>query len=712
MATLQKIRNKGGVLVAGVIGLALLAFILGDLFNNGPSVLSRKRLEVAEIGGNAVNIMDYNLKIDELSEFYKRSYNLQNLDNQTLESIKEETWRTTVQEIILGKSYKKLGINVSNDELITMLQGDSINSNGVNVIMDEPHPIIKNWFTNPETGEFNRFQMVNYFNAISNPAYKEEQKRWIFLENQIVDGRLREKYFTIVSKGIQPSKLDAKNYAQETGSTVDFSFVFENFTTIPDDQVSVSNIEIEKYYDLHKNEYKQVDGRSIEYIVFELLPSQKDDDNAHNFVAESKTAFQRAESAITFVNSNSDKPYLDKNYSKSELSPVIADSIFNATPGFVAGPYFENGSYKLTRLIEYTNVPDSVRARHILISLSVQRDEVRAKEIADSLKTLIDNGASFEKLAMDFSADENNKKIGGDLGWFTEDRMVKPFADACFNGKSGDLLVVKTNYGYHVIKIETESPRVKKAKIAILEREVTSSDETNQEIYSRAVAFAAKSTDLAKFRSTYEVDKITPRFATDFGPNENALPGLETSREIIRWAYENKKGTVSQIFDLSDRYVVAALTDVKEKGIAPLESVKAEIETALKKEKKMEKLAANMKSKIASATSIDAVASALGAQTAEATKVRFANPYVNTVGLEPVVVSKAFNMSNGQLSTPIIGSNGVFIIQVNNLDVPAQTDLVSAEFRLKYGLNNRVSYEGYEALQDKAEIKDERIKFF
>ncbi|MCB8995003.1 MAG: peptidylprolyl isomerase [Bacteroidales bacterium] len=712
MATLQKIRNKGGVLVAVIIGLALLAFILGDMLNHGPSIFSRKRLEVAEIDGNSINIMDYNRKIDELSEFYKRSYNIQSLDNQTLENIKDETWKSTLRDIILGKSYKSLGIDVSNDELITMLQGDSINSNGVNVVMDEPHPIIKSWFTNPETGEFNRFQMVNYFNAISNPAYADEQKRWIYLENQIVDERMSQKYFTLIQKGIQPSLLDAKYYAQESASTIDFNYVYESFTTVSDDKVSVSDAEVEKYYDKHKNEYKQIDGRSIEYVVFELLPSQKDDDNARTYVSESKTPFQRAESAITFVNSVSDKPYVDKFYSKSDLSPVIADSIFNAAPGFVAGPYFENGSYKLSRLIEFDNVPDSVRARHILISLSVQRDETRAKEIADSLKNLIVNGADFNTLARDFSADDNNKNIGGDLGWFTADRMVKPFSDACFTGKTGDLDVVKTKFGYHVIKIEAQSPRVKKAKVATLEREVLSSDETNQEIYSKAVDFTAKSTDLDKFRASYEAEKITPRFATDFGPNELALPGLESSREIIRWAYENEKGSVSHIFDLGDRYVVAALTDVKKKGFAPLESVKSEIETAIKKEKKMEILSSDIKSKLASATTIDQAASNLGLEVNEATKVRFTNPYVNPVGLEPVVVSEAFTMSQGQLSAPIIGANGVFVIQIINIDTPAQPDIASAEFRLKYGLRSRVAYEGYEALQDKADIVDERIKFF
>ncbi len=712
MATLQKIRNKGGVWAAGLIGFSLLAFILSDLFTNSNKILSRNKMQVAEIDGKSVDILDYNKKIDELSEFYKQSYNIQSLDNQTLEQIKDETWRTTVRQIILGKAYKNLGISVSNDELITMLQGDSINANGRNVIMDEPHPIIKSWFTNPETGEFNRYQMINYFNAISNPAYKDEQKRWIFLENQIVDERLSQKYFTLVRQGIKPSKLDSKYYAAESGSTVDFSFVYENFTAIPDAEVSCSADEVKKYYENHSSEYKQNDGRSIEYVVFELTPSQKDDQSARDYVSESKTAFQRAESAVSFVNANSDRPYSDRSYSKSEISPIIADSVFSATPGFVAGPYFENGSYKLSRLVEFVNVPDSVRARHILISLSVQRDEERAKQIADSLKNVILRGGDFNTLARDFSADENNRKIGGDLGWFTEQRMVKPFADACFAGKTGDITVVKTNYGYHVVKIDNQSPRVKKAKIAVLEREVVSSDETNQEIYSRAVDFAAKATDLNKFRAQYEALKISPRIATDFGPNENALPGLESSREIIRWAFENEKGSVSQIFDLTDRYVVAALTSVKKKGTAPLEDVKAEIETAIRKEKKLEKLASQMKGKLASASSIDDAAGALGKQVAEATKVRFSNPYVNTVGLEPTVVSKAFGMSAGQLSAPIIGANGVFVIQVNAVDVPSNPDIASSDFRLKYGLNSRVSYEGYEALQEKAEIKDQRIKFF
>lgn len=708
MATLQRIRNRAGVLVAGIIGLALLAFILGDLLTSGQSIFSRRRLEIAEIGGKKINIYDYNEKIEEITNFYKMTYNIGNLDPETMESIREETWRSTLREMILGKAYKQLGINVSNDELKTMLLGDSLNT----LLADEPHPVVRQMFTNPETGEFNREQMVSYFEAISNPVYKEEKKRWIFMEDQIVEERMNIKYFNLVRKGIQPSTLDARYYAMENETTVDFSFVYSNINSISDEGISLSDGEIKAYYDEHLESYRQDEARSLEYVVFELLPSKADDDNAREYITRSKQVFERSDNPVSFVNNNSDKPYVDKNYGKSDLSEVIRDSVFNANPGFVTGPYMENGFYKLARLLETTSVSDSVRARHILISLSVQRDDVRAKQIADSLMTLINRGADFTTLAAQYSADESNKAIGGDLGWFKEGQMVKSFSDACFSAKPGDVVVVKTNYGYHIVKLEAQSPKVKKVKVAFLEREVVPSDETTQEIYSKAVSFAAGALSVDEFRNMCRKENITPRFATDITQEDKTLPGLENSREIIRWAFENKEGSISSIFDMSDKYVIAALTGLKKKGFAPLEIVRPEIEVALKKQKKIEKLAAEIKNKIASAASIDEVSKILGIEIAEASKVRFTNPYINNIGIEPSVVVSALNMQAGKISDPLKGENGVFVIVVNSIDQPRNPDVFSSRFRLKYALDSRASYEGYEALKENAKIVDNRIRFF
>jgi peptidyl-prolyl cis-trans isomerase D len=712
MATLQKIRNKAGVLVAVVIGLALMAFIMGDLLNSGPSVFSGNKMEVAEINGTSINYLDYNAKIEQLSDFYRANYQITSLDQETMNNIRDEIWRTTIRENILGKAYNSLGINISVEELKIMLLGDSINAGGSNILNEEPHPIVRRMFTNPETGEFNRFQMMNYFNAISDEVYKDERKRWVYLENQIVEEKLSQKYFTLVRKGFLPNSLDAKYFALESGSSIDFNFIYQPFNTISDDQVEASEADIKTYYDKHKSSFEQEEGRSIEYAIFVITPSESDDNLAHEFINQSKTAFTRSDNPISFVNINSDLPYKDKNYSKNDLPENLQDSIFNAEPGFVTGTYFENDSYKMARLIGFDEVSDSVRARHILISLSVQRDDVRAKEIADSLENALKKGSSFFQLARDFSSDESNREIGGDLGWFAEGAMVKPFSDACFKHNKGDIFVVKTNFGYHIVKLEDVSPRVKKAKIAFLERQVTPSDETYQTIYSQAVEFRTNANTIEKFRAECQKNNITPRFANDIEKNTISLPGLENSREIIRWAYENEENSVSQIFDLNDRYIVAALSDVKEKGIAPFDDVKAEIQITVLKNKKLDILAKNINEKISGIQNLDDIAEATNTEVIEALKVRFSNPYVNGIGQEPNVVAKAFSMEQGSLSDAVKGANGVFVIEVTNKVPVEEPDIASAEFRLKYGIESRASYEGYEALQKAAKIEDNRIKFY
>ena len=712
MATLQKIRNKGGVLVAVIIGLALFAFILGDLLNSGPSVFTGNRMKVAEIDGQTINYMDYNAKIEQLADFYRTNYQLSSLDQETLERIREEVWRSTVQDIILGSTFNSLGIIVSVEELKTMLLGDSLSTGGTNIIMDEPHPMVRRMFTNPETGEFNRFQMMNYFNAISSDMYRNERRQWIYLEDQIVEERRSQKYFNMVQKGMQPNSLDVKNYALESASSVSFDFVSINFNTVADENITIKESELKDYYEKNKNSYRQEESRSIEYVIFPIRPSAEDDKNAEEYIRQSKSAFQRSDNPINYVNTNSDLPYHDISYSRNDLPQAYADSIFSAEPGYVAGPYYENDAYKLARVIDFNMVSDSVRARHILISLSVQRDEDRAESIADSLLQIIRNGADFNTLARDFSADQSNSQIGGDLGWFTEGSMVKPFNDFCFSGKKGDLGVVKTNYGYHVIKIEDESTKVRKVRLAVLERQVVPSDATYQEIYSSAVAFRTQSTNLEKFRETYTEKGLSPRFATDFDKSIKDLPSLENSREIIRWAFENEEGSVSQIFDLNDQYIVAALTDLKEKGFADFERVRNEIEIIVSKQKKIEKIVEEMAPKVSGLAAMEEIASALGTETLQAEKVRMSSPYVNPVGMEPVVVAKAFELAEGEISKPFAGENSAFIIQVKEKSVPDEPDIASAEFRLKYMMESRVSYQGYEALQEKARIVDNRINFY
>jgi peptidyl-prolyl cis-trans isomerase D len=662
MATLQKIRNKAGILVAIVIGLALIAFIMGDLFSSGPSVFEGKRLEVAEISGESVNFIDFNNKIERLTNFYQMNYQISSLNEEQTQMVREEAWRELIREMVLDKSIARLGINVSDEELVTMLQGDSIQTAGNNVMMNQPHPIIERMFTNPETGEFNRFQMVNYFNAITNPAYKEEKRRWIFIENQIVNERLAQKYFTLVQKGLNPSSLDALYYAAENSTVADFSFSYSNLNVIPDSDVSVSEKEIENYYKDYKKHFQQEEARSIEFVSFEIVPTEEDNLRAKEYIEQNYSSFSRSDNPVSYVNSYSDLPYRNVNYSYNDLPLAVRDSLYSAQPGTIVGPYFENESYQLAKLIETVMISDSVKARHILIAPAADRNEAQSKSIADSLKNAIDRGASFEQLARTFSADESNIEIGGDLGWFPEGAMVKPFSDASFAASKNEVFVVKTNFGFHVVRIDDLSPKVKKLKVAFLIKEVVPSDQTVAGFYAEAVEFRMAASDLEKFRQLCIEKNISPRFAADFGPSDNSLPGLNEAREIIRWAYESDENSVSQIFDLDERYIVAALTDVKEKGVAPLSKVKTEIETTLKKEKKLELLAQQVKEKISSAQTIEEAAKAMNTSIEEATQVRFSNPYVSGVGFEPVVIAHALSMNIGQLSAPVKGENGFLLL--------------------------------------------------
>ncbi len=224
--------------------------------------------------------------------------------------------------------------------------------------------------------------------------------------------------------------------------------------------------------------------------------------------------------------------------------------------------------------------------------------------------------------------------------------------------------------------------------------------------------FRAEVNNPKEFRDLYVKENITPRFATDFARNTKQLPGLEDSREIIRWAYENSENSISQIFDLNDMYIVAALTSVKDKGAEKLDRVKTQIEIAIKKQKKLEKLKETFAEKTSGSDNIDDAAAALNVEVQKTESMRFSNPYINGVGLEPKVAAMALQMEPEKLSKPIIGENSVFLIQVSDKNIPESPDIASAEFRLKYGIDSRASFEGYEALKEKAGIEDKRIKFY
>jgi peptidyl-prolyl cis-trans isomerase D len=716
MATLQRIRNRAGLLVAVVIGLALLAFILGDMMGSGSPAVGGKRT-VAEINGKGIPVSEYLEHEKSLREFYQLNSGGQNLDAETERRIQQETWQRLVRQTIMNRSYEKLGIQVSTDELKTMVTGDQAMGLIGNPAISEPHPIIRQMFTNPETGQMNRAVMTNYFNALDNPQFAQEKKRWIFIEQEIVDEKMNQKYLNLVKKGFQPSSLDLKDYMTENGKSTDFAYVSRPFSTVSDDEITFTESDLKQYYRENRESYKQEASRTFQYVVFEVEPSEKDVENARFWTSQTKGEFSRisTEEVPRYINGISDVPFDPTYYTYEELPEIIRDSVLGAPVDQVFGPYRDEGSYKLVRARNFEMRPDSVRARHILLSPQMAGSRQELENLADSLVNVIKLGGSFNQIALEFSADESNRAIGGDLGWFTEGSMVTPFNDACFGNEKGDLVTAQTSFGTHIIRIEDQSPRVRKMQLAEITRNIYPGDETTQDYYNRAVKFRGKATNLEKFTEQAREFGLDPRFAPNITKDQQSIPGIEDPIRIIKWAYDAEINDVSNIFSQGDeQYIVAVLTGASEDGYAKLEDVRGEIELAVKKQKKAEKIAANLEEELAGTTDLTQFAAENGENIGEATQVKFTNTYISGVGLEPYIVGAAMHLPENQISDPLIGESGVFVLSITSRTEPPPVEAVdpALESRLKYTLESRSNFEAYNALLDAARVQDNRLDIF
>lgn len=689
------------------IGLAMLGFILGD-FNIRPST------KVAEINGESYGIEDYRYEKQILLNFYEMNYG-QNLDAQIEQEVENETWRRMVRNSVMDPSYEKLGITVSDDELKAMVAGSSQGGLGATNpgAFNEPHPIVRQMFTNPETGEFNRFVMVNYFNSLDREEYAQERERWLFIENEIIEERMNQKYMNLLSKGLRPSSLEVRDYYEETGKRVDFSFVARNFSDIPDEDITVTDADLQSWYKENKEQFRTEESRTIEYVVFEVVASETDDADARLWATQTRSEFERIEddNVISYVNSISDTRMDSRYYNISEVSTLLQDSLLTLPEGDIFGPYYEDNSYKLSRVHDVQMRPDSVRARHILIGYSVYGDVQTARNIADSLKTVIDNGGDFSAIAREYSTDQSNSAIGGDLGWFAEGVMETPFNNACFENDEGEVVMTETRYGIHIIKIENQSRPVRKMQIATIVHNVIPSNKTDQEYYNMAVKFRGKATNVEKFEEQAREYGKDPRIVPDITKDQRTIPGLENPINMISWTYSAEEGNVSNIFEVNDQYIVAALTEVKEEGHAELADVRAEVELAVIKQKKGEMIAASLEEAMAGVSDIDALGDAQDLEVKEASQVQFSNTYVSGIGLEPYIVGAAMNLPAETLAGPYIGENSVFVLSVTNRE-PADPDasIEPIENRLNTTLQARATRDAYEAMIEQADIEDNRLK--
>lgn len=698
MAIIGKIRSKAGLLI-GIIGLSLVAFILGDLLTSNRSFIQGNTTTAGVIGGKKISIQDFEAKVQQNIENYKLSQGKDQVDQQTTDQLRDQTWGQMLNEELIGKQIAKTGLVVSSDELFDMVQGNDI------------HPQIKQAFSDPNTKQFDKKNVIQFLKNMDNDQTGRTRAQWVNFENSIKEERLNQKYFDLIKKGLYITTAEAKRDFEAKNKTESARYIMLNYNTIADSTVKLTDADLQKAYNENIKSYEQPEeSRKLDYVTFDVVPSNEDRTVAEKYITDLVPAFAASTDDSLFVAQNSDFP-VDNSYHKTgTLSPAIEAQMFSEANGFVSAPYMENNAYYVAKLEGTKMLPDSVQARHILFKTE-GKDSLHVKATADSIYNLIKGGAKFDQFAM-LSEDPGSAIKGGDLGWFKPGMMVPEFNDFCFDNKKGSLGVVKTNFGYHIIEITDQAGMSKNVRVYVVGRKIEASSKTYQGVFAKANDFAAKNNNGDSYTKAVKDEGLNARNIESLKENDKTVPGLDNARELIRWAYKAKKNDVSTPFELGDKFVVAHLMQIKPEGTLALEDVKEQVEVAARKNKKAEMLTEKINA-TGAAQSLDGLASKLNTPVQTMENVTFNSPYIPNLGAEMSVIGTMFGLAKDKVSKPIKGEQGVFVVQVTDVKEPqAPANFNESKTQAEQQLQNRSQYETFNALKEKAKVKDYRGKFY
>lgn len=698
MAVMGFLRERGGKIVAITIGLSLFAFIVGEVVHSGGSFFRDSYENVAEIDGEKISTIDFNKKVEVNTQNFKQQSGQTNINSQILNYIQATTWNQVISQTILNKEIDKLGLSVGLDENKAMISGPT------------PNQQIVQAFTNRETGQFDRDQLNTFLQNLQSAKASDPIKdRWKEFVTQMQEAKKAEKYLALVKNGLYVNSLDAQDDYVNKNKLANFKFTNLDYASIPDAKVTISDDDYKSYYDEHKTEFKsKEETRSFDYVVFDASPSKDDSAAVKEQITKLLPDFKASLNDSLFVAINADTKAPLAFRKKGQLEPKLDTVMFNASPGFIYGPYFSNGSYKLAKLVDARIGPDSVKARHILLPPS---PESMAK--ADSLKKVLQSGKkTFAELATANSMDKGSAAKGGDLGTFGRGAMIPVFEDAVFNGKKGDIKIVKSQYGVHIIEIMEQKGSSKVVKVAVVDKPLTPSSKTETASHSKAQAFLAS---LSKGNFDEEVKKegLVKKTAADVTGTSASLPGLDNTRELTRWAF-NKASIgdfTDEVYQSGYQGIVAVLTEVKPVGILPLDAVKKQIKPAVLNKVKAKQLIEKMNSALSGAGSIDQVAQKAGSKVTPVQNVVFANPVLPGVAQENKVVGAIFGSKPNKLSKPVEGEKGVYVFVVDGFINPAAlNNALRQKEQLGQAVVQRAEGGVLEALKDKANVKDYRAK--
>jgi peptidyl-prolyl cis-trans isomerase D len=697
MAVLAKIRQHSAIMI-GVIALALFSFIIQDLFSNGSFGSSSK--DVGSINGKDVSFEDFRIKVSNVEKSGQ---------GITSTEASKRVWDQEVTVALLSAEFEKLGLRVGEKHILDILKGDqNIGKN----------PMFLN-----AAGMFDVAKFKEYFK--SNPEQAQ------YLKDREKDAELNAKfqiYNTLVKSGIYTTESEGKFNYEMASNKVNFAYVAGLYSTIKDSDVKVTDAEIVDFMKLSPKKFKSEETRNVEYVLIEDKASAADENEIKSKIngllsgsvvynqatAKNDTVagFRTTSNIVEFVNSNSDVPYDSSYVAKKDLPAVDADQLFNLAPGAVYGPYVYGKYYCISKSLG-KKAGVNAKASHILIgyegsqtpNTKEKRTKAEAKAKAEGILAQVNaNPDSFLMLAFT-SSDDSSAQQGGDLGYFGQNQMVKPFNDFVFNNGIGKVGLVETQYGFHIIKIADKQDGVRLATVA---QKIEASEVTSDKAFTQATKFEMDAADKDFNKLAKEMGlTVTPAVSAK-AMDENFGP-LGNQRAIVRWAFEkdSKEGAVKRFEVANVGHVIAKVKSIDNSGLIPVDQARPYVESILKNKKKAEMLKAKM-----NGSSLEAIAKATGSSVQQATNVTLENPVLTGgVGQESKVVGNAFALAANKLSTPIEGVTGVYVVKnISTVKAPALKSYADQVARLKGQSASDVN-RVLPALKEDADIKDNRKDF-
>jgi|AntRauTorcE11898_2_1112593.scaffolds.fasta_scaffold00118_23 peptidyl-prolyl cis-trans isomerase D len=706
MAAIGRIRRNSGLLIA-IIGVALAAFVLGDLFKSGGSG-RRQNTPVAVVNGEEIPYRDFNRQAEQNLENQRQRSNTGTLSDRERFSVRQQTYEQMVREILMEERYDELGIDVTTEELYELVQGSN------------PHQVIVNNFRDPNTNQFNPAR-VREFLANLNQMERAQRQQWINLEQYIKDDRKQQKFNNLITKAYYVPDSLAKMAYLEQGTTADIDYFGVKYQTVEDDEITITEEDYKNFYEENKHRFKnEKEQRNIEYVVFEVQATQEDINVIEKQVNELDEELAEIPLAEVpqFVNAVSDQPYDSSWKSRGELPARLENTMFTSDPGAKVGPYVENDQYHIAQLLETTMRPDSMKASHILIAYQgasraqdVSRSRAEAQAMADSLQGVLKNNPSqFGALAREHS-DGPTGAQGGDLGWFADGAMAYGFNEAVVNSREGDITLAETPFGFHVIEVTGKKKAVKKVRVAHIVRQIQPSGQTYQDVYTEASAFAGENNTYKKFENAIAEEGLNKRTTGFFDKSKFNIPGIDNPRQIVRWAFdeETELKDVSKVFEDEEKFIIAALIDQRKPGYMAMKEVKDQIEPLVRREKKAEIIIDRIEEKTGD---FNAMAMALGAEIRHYDNLRFNGQNLKGFGREVEVIAKIFNLEEGSTSSPIQGNMAVYVVKMNTISEPrAITNYQGTKSSMEQRFQRNAA-RIYQSIKESADVEDNTLVAF